>query len=185
MKHAKHWMGRVFIGVSLDGYIARPDGDIGWLNDPPQREHARIESNRQAESWDTFFPAIDHVVMGRGTYEKVASFDEWPYIGKQVLVLSTSLADSDKRITVVRTLDEVCQALAAGGARQVYVDGGKVVQTFLKNGLIDELTVSHAPVLIGSGIPLFSALAHDVHLTLKASHASDGMVHATYAVARP
>lgn len=182
MKHAKNWVGRVFIGVSLDGYIARADGDIGWLNDPPKREHARIESNQHAESWDSFFPTIDHVVMGRGTYEKVVSFSEWPYTGKSVVVLSTTLPDTDTRVSVVRTLDEACQALVAGAARQVYVDGGQVVQTFLKHGLIDELTVSHAPVLIGSGIPLFSALTHDVHLTLKASHATAGMVHASYQV---
>ena len=182
MKHAKNWVGRVFIGVSLDGYIARADGDIGWLNDPPKREHARIESNQHAESWDSFFPTIDHVVMGRGTYEKVVSFSEWPYTGKSVVVLSTTLPDTDTRVSVVRTLDEACQALVAAAARQVYVDGGQVVQTFLKHGLIDELTVSHAPVLIGSGIPLFSALTHDVRLTLKASHATDGMVHASYQV---
>jgi len=182
MKHGKTWIGRVFIGISLDGYIARLDGDIAWLNDPPLREHARIESSRQAESWDTFFPAVDHVMMGRGTYEKVVSFEEWPYTGKKVVVLSTTLPSTDKRVTVVRTLGEVCQELALGNAKQVYVDGGKVVQTFFRHGLIDELTVCHAPVLVGSGIPLFSALAHDVHLTLRASHATDGMVHSTYTV---
>lgn len=182
MTHAKTWTGRVFIGVSLDGFIARLDGDIGWLTDPPPRRHIDVDSSHQAESWETFFPSVDHVVMGRGTYETVSAFDEWPYAGKRVLVLSTSMVGQDDRVSVVRTLDEAREALSQGEARQVYVDGGQVIQTFLRHGLIDELTVSHAPVLIGSGIPLFGRLQRDVHLTLRASHAHGGMVHCTYDV---
>ncbi|MBD2763455.1 dihydrofolate reductase [Kocuria sp. cx-116] len=182
MAHAKTWTGRIFIGVSLDGFIARTDGDIGWLTDPPPRQHNYVDSSHHAESWETFFPSVDHVVMGRGTYETVSTFDEWPYTGKRVLVLSTTMDARDNRITVVQTLDEAIVALSQGDARQVYIDGGQVIQTFLRHELVDELTVSHAPVLIGSGIPLFGCLSHDVHLTLRASHAHDGMVHNTYDV---
>lgn len=186
MNHPKTWTGRVLIGVSLDGFIARSDGDIDWLTNPPRHPHQLVESSRHAQSWTTFFPAIDHLVMGRGTYEKVASFPEWPYADKQVIVLSTTLPDDDERVVVVRTLERACSALVQGGARQVYVDGGQVIGLFLRNGLIDELTTSHAPVLIGSGLPLFGALEHDIRLTLLASHATqDGMVHATYRVERP
>lgn len=182
MTDAKTWTGRVFVGVSLDGFIARSDGDIGWLTKPPPRQHISVDSSHQAESWETFFPSVDHVVMGRGTYETVSTFDEWPYTGKKVLVLSTTMAGQDDRVSVVHTLDEAREALSQGDARQVYIDGGQVIQTFLRHGLIDELTVSHAPVLIGSGIRLFGRLLHDVHLTLRASHAHDGMVHSTYDV---
>lgn len=187
MSNTKSWTGRVFIGVSLDGYIARPDGDIAWLTDPPAREHAPLQSSRAAQSWETFFPAVDHIVMGRGTYEKVCAFDGWPYSDKTVLVLSTTLpAHDDDRVTVVRTVDDACRALERDHAEQVYVDGGRVIQDFLRHGLIDELTVSHAPVLIGAGLPLFGALAQDVHLTLVASHADEGgMVHSTYRVEHP
>lgn len=177
----------MFVGVSLDGYIARPDGAIDWLTDPPPRRHSEVRSSRPAETWDTFYPSVDHIVMGRGTYEKVCTFDSWPYSDKQVLVMSTTLPPhGDQRVTVARTVDEVCQTLNENGAAQVYVDGGRVIQTFLAHGLIDELTVSHAPVLIGAGLPLFGEIEHDVHLTLVASHASDGgMVHATYRVEQP
>lgn len=186
MTHPRTWTGRVFIGVSLDGFIARPDGDIGWLTDPAPRPHAGLESSGRAESWETFFPSVDHLVMGRGTYEKVLTFEEWPFAEKRVVVLSTTLPDDDERVRVARSLDEACRALDDGGARQVYVDGGRVIQTFLRDDLIDEITTSHAPVLLGSGLPLFGALSHDVHLTLRGSHATDdGMVHATYAVERP
>lgn len=182
MTHTKTWTGRVIIGVSLDGFIARLDGDIGWLTDPPPRQHVEVDSSHQAESWETFFPTVDHVVMGRGTYDTVSTFDEWPYTGKRVLVLSTTMAAGDDRITVVRTLDEATEALVQGDARQVYIDGGQVIRTFLRHELVDQLTISQAPILIGSGIPLFGRLQGDVHLTLRASHAHDGMVCSTYDV---
>lgn len=184
MRDERTWSGRVFIGVSLDGYIARTDGDIDWLTDPPTgRDHARIVSSAVAESWDTFFASVDHVVMGRGTYEKVLTFGEWPYRQKQVVVLSSGLSTRDPRVTLARDVDEAAELLGAGGARHVYVDGGRVVQEFLRRGLIDELTVCWAPVLIGSGLSLFGEIDGDVHLTLLASHSTDvGMVHSTYRV---
>lgn len=184
MVTGRTWTGRVFIGVSLDGFIARSDGDIGWLTDPPQgRAHAEISSSHVAQSWDTFFPTIDHLVMGRGTYEKVLTFDEWPFDGKAVIVFSTTLPLHDERVIVARSLDDAVATLDSRGARQVYVDGGRVIQTFLRSGLIDEITLSWAPVLIGAGLRLFDALESDVLMTLLASDASaDGMVHATYRV---
>lgn len=177
------WIGRVFIATSMDGFIARADGDIGWLTDPPPgRSHAAVASDRPAPTWETFFPAIDHLVMGRGTYEKVCTFDGWPYADKRVLVLSRTLAEDDDRVTVVRTLSEATAALEAGGAEQVYVDGGQVIQSFLRAGLIDEMTVTRAPVLLGSGLPLFGSLDRDLELELTASHVSDGMVYACYRI---
>ncbi|MDO5644858.1 MAG: dihydrofolate reductase family protein [Dermabacter sp.] len=187
MRTPRTWTGRVFIGSSLDGYISRPDGAIEWLTDPePGRNHAEIGSTTEAAGWDLFFPSVDHLVMGRGTYEKVLTFDHWPFTGKRVIVLSTTLSPDDARVTVVRSLNDAVQELAATDADQVYVDGGQVIQSFLREGLIDEITIGWAPVLIGSGRRLFGDLAEDVLLELVASHASaDGMVHATYRIHRP
>jgi dihydrofolate reductase len=185
MTHHREWTGRVFIGASLDGFIARPDGAIDWLTDPPAdgRRHARITSSTEVASWETFFPSIDHVAMGRGTYEKVLTFDTWPFQKKRVIVMSTTLPADDNRITIARTLDDAAGELA--GADQVYVDGGKVIQTFLRADLIDEINIGWAPTLIGTGRPLFGLLESDVNLSLVASNASaDGMVHATYRVHR-
>lgn len=184
MTITRTWTGRVTIGVSLDGFIARPDGDIAWLLDPPAgRDHANVDSSVRAQSWDEFFPGIDHVLMGGGTYDTVATFDEWPYEGKTVIVLSTTLGEDDSRITVVRSLPEAAQLLNERGAGQVYVDGGQTIQAALRAGLIDEITISWAPILLGTGRPLFAALDHDVLLTLQGTHATpDGMVHATYRV---
>ncbi|MBT2480428.1 dihydrofolate reductase family protein [Streptomyces sp. ISL-94] len=164
----------VTIGVSLDGFIARPDGDIEWL------------TSRGEEAGDTgytdFIAGIDTLAMGRNTYEKVLTFGFWPYEGKRVVVLSTTLATDDARITVYRSLDELLAGLTAAGAKNVYVDGGRMVQTFLREGLLDELTVTTAPVLIGSGIPLFGELdGRDVELTLQSAKAlGAGFTQATY-----
>lgn len=186
MKRQHIWIGRVFIGASLDGYIARSGGNIDWLTDPvPGPSHARITSSAEAEGWDSFFPSVDHLVMGRGTYEKVLTFDGWPYDGKKVIVLSTTLETDDDRITVARTLEDAVHRLDEAPAGQVYVDGGQVIQAFLRAGLIDEMSIGWAPVLIGSGLPLFGMLDADVQLSLVASNASGGgMVHATYRVHR-
>jgi dihydrofolate reductase len=186
MRDHRDWTGRVFIGASLDGFIARPGGEIDWLTGPaPGPRHASITSSKAAVDWETFFPGIDHIVTGRGTYEKVLTFDAWPYGSKRVIVLSTTLATDDARITIARSVEEARRELAESGADQVYVDGGKVIQAFLRAGLIDEISIGWAPVLIGDGLPLFGFLDHDIQLSLAATNASDsGMIHATYAVHR-
>jgi dihydrofolate reductase len=184
---ARTWRGRVFIGMSLDGYIARPDSELDWLTDPPSHiEHERVASDRPALDWSAFIADIDHLVMGRGTYDKVLTFDHWPYADQNVVVLSTTLSSTvDQRITVARSLEEATKLLSRHQARNVYVDGGKVIRAFLTSGLVDEITIGIAPVLIGTGIPLFGDLPGDIRLRLRAAHTSEGgMTHATYDVVR-
>lgn len=99
--------------------------------------------------------------------------------------MSTTLESDDDRITIVRGLDDALGALAESGAQQVYVDGGMVIQEFLRADLVDEISIGWAPVLIGSGLPLFGFLDRDIQLSLVATNASpSGMVHVTYAVHR-
>jgi dihydrofolate reductase len=185
------WRGRVFIGMSLDGYIARPDSDLGWLTDPPAGiKHEHVSSDRHALDWPAFIGSIDHIVMGRGTYEKALTFDAWPYDAQHVIVLSTTLRPPLRPgaagVSCVRSVGEAVSLLGERRAREVYVDGGQVIQAFLAAGLIDEISVGIAPVLIGTGIPLFGQMAgDDVQLRLRAAHASEtGMTHATYDVVR-
>jgi dihydrofolate reductase len=181
------WRGRVFIAMSLDGHIARPNGSLDWLTDPPELiEHEPVVSDRPALEWSTFIADIDQLVMGRGTYQKVLSFDRWPYGDQDVVVLSTSLSPSaDPRITVTRSVAEAVSLLSRRRARNVYIDGGKVIQAFLAADLLDEITIAIAPVVIGAGIRLFGDLPGDVRLRLLAAHVSSGgMQHATYDVLR-
>ncbi|MCP1415485.1 dihydrofolate reductase family protein [Paenarthrobacter sp. A20] len=85
------WRGCVFIGTSLDGYIARPDGDLAWLTNPSPRPHVTGSTAHPALEWEAFYPTVDTLIMGRSTYQTVLGFDTWPFEGKRVIVLSTSL----------------------------------------------------------------------------------------------
>lgn len=171
--------GHVFIATSLDGYIARPDGDIDWLlqRDDPREDHG----------YDAFIADKDAIVMGRGSYEKVATFGTWPY-DRPVLVLSrelTGLPVPDALRGKVRFADlapaDAMRELERDGARRVYVDGGQVVRAFLRAGLIADMVITTVPVLIGAGRPLFGALAGDLDLTLVASRRfPSGLVQSTY-----
>ncbi|WBV43547.1 dihydrofolate reductase family protein [Pseudoroseomonas cervicalis] len=157
--------GHVFIATSLDGFIAREDGDIAWLlsRDDPAEDHG----------YEDFIRDIDALVMGRGSYEAVCALGEWPY-DRPVLVLSRRLAGTPVPPALagrVRFADlaprEAMRQLAAEGKRRVYVDGGQVVQAFLREGLVEDLVITRIPVLLGTGRPLFGptgggdiALAH-------------------------
>lgn len=169
----------VFIATSLDGFIARPDGDIGWLlqRDDPSEDHG----------YGAFIADKDVIVMGRGSYEKVLDFDPWPY-DRPVLVLSKQLAGTpvpEALRAKVRFSDAApAQAMAeleAQGVRRVYVDGGQLVQSFIRAGLVEDMVLTTVPVLIGAGRPLFGTLPRDQDLALVASRSfPSGLVQSTY-----
>ncbi len=147
----------VFIAASLDGFIAKRDGDITWLTG--RGEHAG------ETGYDAFMSGIDTVVMGRATYEKVLTFGMWPYEGRRVAVASTSLpVDADERITVYRSVRELLDGVAAQGGKSLYVDGGQLIQSFLRAEALDELIITTVPILLGGGLPLFGELDRDVDL---------------------
>ena len=169
----------VFIAISLDGFIARSDGDIGWLlqRDDPAEDHG----------YPAFIADKDIIVMGRGSYEKVLTMETWPY-DLPVLVLSAQLAgtpvpkalEGKVRFSSSSPKDTVAQ-LAEEGVRRIYVDGGRVVQSFLRDGLIADMVITTVPVLIGSGKPLFGTLAQDLDLQLVSSRSfPSGLVQSTY-----
>ena len=182
----RQWRGVVFIATSVDGFIARKDDDIGWLTDPDSSiSHMTEIGAGTAGNYDEMRTRVDHLVMGRGTYEKVLTFDAWPFDNIPVVVLSSSIRQGvDTRVTVVRSVAECVELLDERRSKGVYVDGGKTIQAFLDADLIDEITITRAPVLIGSGIPLFGALRGDVHLSLQAVAAKEGYLHARYEVVR-
>jgi len=154
--------GHVFIGTSLDGFIARRNGDIDWL--------VGFSALGEDHGYDAHMARVDGLVMGRGTFETVRDFDPWPY-DKPVLVLSRTLTPAavpPQLAGKVEVLDaspqQAMEQAAARGWTGVYVDGGAVIQSFLRAGLIADMVVSRVPVLIGEGRPLFGPLDADLAL---------------------
>jgi dihydrofolate reductase len=183
--------GSVFLGMSVDGFIARLDGDISWLDgdSPPPDDGSAPAPDDGAGGdfgFEAFVASIDAVIFGRSTYEFIKPFAEWPYQGKPVHVLSTTLEPgADDRIIVHPSFDAAVAALTEAGCRRVYVDGGRTVHTFLRAGLIGDLTLSRVPVLIGTGHTPFGELAADVRLEHVTTNAfPGGMVQTTYRVRR-
>jgi dihydrofolate reductase len=172
----------VFIATSLDGFIARANGDLGWLTE------AQSTSTEQDYGYHEFMDTVDTIVVGRNTFELVLTFDTWPYGGKKVVVLSSKpsavpphLVDSVEWLSLPP--QHLVEWLAARGATHFYVDGGKTIQGFLRTGLIDELTITRLPILIGTGVPLFGPLDLDVKLThLATRQFENGFVQSKYRV---
>jgi dihydrofolate reductase len=180
------WTGKVFIAASLDGFIAKPGGDLAWLQGEPDAGHAAGDPHVPDDfGYAEHMAEVDHIVMGRGTYEKVLTFDSWPYAGTDVIVMSSGLDSDDDRVTVVRSLEECVAMLDERGARGVYVDGGATIQAFLRAGLIDTIVLTRIPVLIGRGKPLFGPVDEDIHLVHERTiTASNGYVQSRYRIPR-
>lgn len=172
----------VFVGVSLDGFLARPDGALDWLMG---------EGEAGEYGYNEFIAGIDVIVMGRKTFEKALTFDKWYYGNKRVVVLShrrpLDLSAARARGGVVEQMGgppaQIVSKLAAGGDRRLYVDGGLTIQEFLCAGLIQRIIISRLPVLIGQGVPLFGTLPHDIRLSHIATRTyPGGMVQSEYHV---
>ena len=176
--------GHVFLGMSVDGFIARLDGDIGWLTGGADENTGPDDGEGGDFGFGEFVSGIDALVMGRATYDVIAPFDTWPYQGRPVHVLSTTLEpDADPRITVHRSFEEALAAVEAAGYRRVYVDGGRTVHQFLRAGLIADLTLSRVPVLIGTGHTPFGELDADIPLEhVRTQTFAGGMVQSTWRV---
>jgi len=167
----------VYIGTSLDGFIARNDGNIDWLT--------QFANKDVFDAYEKFIGKIDAIVIGRGTFEKVLTFPSWPY-KKKVFVLCASIKEIpgslSKKVTLLTMQPkDVWQYLSNLGQTGIYIDGGKVIQEFLRADLVDELIISKVPVLIGSGISLFGYLDRDLAFKhIRTETFSNGLVRSYY-----
>jgi dihydrofolate reductase len=166
-----------FIGVSLDGFIARLNGSFDFLP----------EGGGEPHGYDEFMASVDALVIGRNTYEVVLAFDAWPYGSKPVFVLSTRPIAPAPAGAIVEQMTgtpvDVSQRLTQRGIQHAYVDGGITIQRFLRAGLIQKLIITRVPVLIGSGIPLFGAVPQDIRLKHIATREyAGGLVKSEYEV---
>jgi dihydrofolate reductase len=167
----------VFVGTSLDGFMARVDGSLDFL--PP--------GGGEPHGYEEFMATVDALVIGRNTYEVVLAFDKWPYAQKPVFVLSTRRLAKAPTGAIVEHMEgspaHVVSQLEKRGIQHIYVDGGITIQAFLRAGLVQHLTITRVPVLIGTGIPLFGATERDILLKHIATRAyASGLVQSEYEV---
>jgi dihydrofolate reductase len=166
----------VFCGVSVDGFLARPNHALDFLSTGEQEPHG----------FEEFYRSVDVVVIGRKTFEIVLTLGKWPYGKTPVIVLSSLQLDfSSVEGGVIEQMSgepaEIVTNLNARGFKHAYIDGGITIQRFLAAGLIDRLVITRVPVLIGAGIPLFGPVPHDIGLRHVATRCyNGGLVQSEY-----
>jgi dihydrofolate reductase len=170
----------VFIATSLDGFIARENGDLDWLPVP--------EAGGDDYGYGDFMKSVDALVIGRKTYEKMLTLGGWSYGAKRIVVLTSRPIDAPSAGANVEAMSgepaEIVERLAASGAPRLYVDGGETIRRFLAGGLIQRIIITQIPVLIGRGIPLFGPLDRDIELRHVVTRSwPNGMVQSEYLVA--
>lgn len=173
----------VYIATSLDGFIARANGDLDWLPSP-------VGAGGEDYGYAAFMKTVDVIVMGRGTYEKVLTFGNWPYEMPVVVLSSRHLTLPAQTAASIETMSgppsDIVARLESRGLQHAYVDGGVTIQRFLEAGVIQRLIITQVPVLIGSGIPLFGPLTRDIPLHHVNSRAwANGLVQSEYQVLPP
>lgn len=170
----------VYIATSIDGYIARKDHGLDWLEkiSPP------ADNDKEDYGFKSFLAGVDALVMGKNTYTiaAAAGADQWPYQGKRVIVLSSSLTSiCDRAEIYAGDIITLVEKLYAEGVRHIYVDGGKTISQFLNQEFIDDITITLIPVILGSGIPLFQSVLHESSYRLESvKHYTNGLVQLHY-----
>jgi dihydrofolate reductase len=167
----------VFCGVSVEGFLARPDHSLDFLDAGGQEPHG----------FEEFYASVDVVVIGRKTFEVVLTFGQWPYGKKPVVVLSSRPLDFSSIAGVVEQMSgepvEIVKRLRSRGFKHAYIDGGITIQRFLAAGLVARLVITRVPVLIGAGIPLFGPLSRDINLRHVATRSyKGGLVQSEYEI---
>jgi dihydrofolate reductase len=140
-----------YVATSLDGFIAREDGDVSWLDD--------MNIDMTETGYDDFFASIDGLVMGRNTYDFIFNYGSWPYGDKPTWVCTISELETleGANLKIVKTVDDVVKEAESYGLRHLWlVGGGKLASSFLVKSLLTHLSISEMPVKLESGIPLFS-----------------------------
>ena len=170
-----------FIATSLDGFIARKDQSIDWL------ENASSDATEDY-GYESFIQSVSAVVMGRNTFQKILSFPEWPFPSQRVIILSNSLTsvpdELGENVQLYNgEITELVGLLDAEGEQHIYVDGSRTIQSFISANLLTDITITTLPILIGEGISLFGPLEKDVKLTHVTTQAfQNGFVQSKYLV---
>ncbi len=164
----------VYIAVSLDGFIARQDGALDWLEP--------MQVDGEDYGYAEFMAGIDALILGRSTYDSVLAFPEWPFGGKRVAVLThRPLSSHQGEGAYAGALAPLLRQLHEEAVRAVYLDGGQAIRQGLQEGVVDSLTLNVVPVLLGRGRPLFDASVPVSRWQLASSRAfASGLVQNRY-----
>ncbi len=168
---------RLYIAASIDGYIARNNGDLDWLTEFP----INAETNY---GYDDFFKSIDTVIMGGRTYRDILCMDVvWPYREKMTYVITRNPMKEKESIRFVtdNIIDTIFQLREESGKDIWLVGGGEIITMLLKQNLVDEMIITHIPVILGNGIPLFPNNPKESIWDLqKAINYSNGVIQVSY-----
>lgn len=166
---------RAFLAASLDGFIAGPDDELDWL-------HGHDDANTE-DTFTPFFAEIGAMLMGRRTFDVVSGFGNWPYGTTPVLVATSRPLESPQPTVrpVHGTIAEmIAEARRVAGERDVYIDGGALFRSALEADLVDELTLTVVPIVLGAGIPLFAGAARKKLSFVSSREIGAGMVQVRY-----
>jgi dihydrofolate reductase len=164
----------VFIASSLDGYIATHDGSLAWLEE--------AAGSDEDYGYESFLESVDALAMGRGTYDHIAHLDPLPFGGRPVFVFTHHPPRPREGVTFWQESPRVAlDRWNSIGLGRVYVDGGALISDFLAQGLIDDLVLTKAPILLGNGLPLFHPIPLSTQLRLESVQSwPSGFVNLTY-----
>jgi dihydrofolate reductase len=167
----------VYVATSLDGFIATSDGSLDWLDDIPNPDKSDF-------GYAEFMSGIDAIVMGRKTFNKILTFDDWPY-DKPVYVLSKSIVEIpnelENKVEIINADPKtVVDQLKRLGHRNLYIDGGVTIQGFLEEDLVDKMIITRVPVLLGEGIPLFGKLTQRLYFKLEKTELLNELLSKSY-----
>ena len=180
----------VFIATSVDGFIARPDGSVDWLHSAGNQN---VEMGDQIDmGFNDFISSVDCMVMGRKCMEVISNMnltsEQWPYGNIRIIVLSNTLKEVPSNMAnnvelYSGDLQVLMTQLESEGFKHSYIDGGTTIQGFLRLKLINEITITRAPLILGDGISLFGKTNKDIALSeAKATAYANGFVQVQYEV---
>ncbi len=164
-----------YLAVSVDGYIATKSGSVSWLDD--------VQTDGDT-GFEAFFNTVDTVVMGRTTYDWIAeNAKEYPYKEKHSIVVTHRHVDDENNVMVTKNIEKTAAQLKEQPGKNIWVvGGGKLISYMLRQGLIDRLRLTVAPVLLGSGIPLFTNGDKTIPLTLEKTTRYGEFIELDYSV---
>ncbi len=179
----------VYIATSADGYIATPEGGVNWLHTAGNLE---ADMGSEDMGFQSYMDSIDCMIMGRNCMEMISSMnlthEQWPYGDMRIVVLSHTVKEPPENLhgkvqMYSGDIQELILKLESSGLKHAYIDGGSVITSFINLKLINEMTITKVPVLLGEGIPLFGKINKSIKLeNAKASAFPNDFIQVKYSV---